>query len=117
VWKIKYLLHLHECLGTAKKECDSITTLIAHMVRILPKPAVVLPCERYLSEICESLEASGRDIKLATTELAALMDRLGDVKTMATEQLELSRNFWSGVLGFLIAVYAPLSFVSVSVLC
>jgi hypothetical protein len=115
VWKIKYLLHLQECLVMVEKECDSMNLLIAHMMHI--ESTMEQPRERYLSEVCDTLEAGGREIKLVTQEVAALAARLNDVRTMAIEQLELSRNFWSGVLGFLIAVYAPLSFVSVRVLC
>jgi len=55
------------------------------------------------------------NIKEVGKGMKKLADKLSGSKNQAIEQLELSRNFWGGILGFLLAVYVSLSFVSVSV--
>lgn len=92
-----------------EKECALTKTLIDQLIVLSPKPQ-----SQQTSSACDLLLTCSEHIALTGEEMSRLAENLTDTKTMAIEQLDLSRSFWGGVLGFLVAVYVPLSFISVN---
>lgn len=91
------------------KECNVTKPVIDKSIDLTPKPQ-----SQQTSSACDLLSACADHITLTGEEMSRLAENLTDTKTMAIEQLDLSRSFWGGVLGFLVAVYVPLSFISVN---
>lgn len=100
---------LQECLQAMAKECAFAKTVIDRLTSLTPKPQ-----SQQSFKACDLLLACADHIALTGEEMFRLGEKLTDTKTMAIEKLDLSRSFWGGVLGFLVAVYVPLSFIAVS---
>lgn len=91
------------------KECSFTKPIIGRLIDLTPKPQ-----SKQTSSACDLLLACADHIALTGEEMSRLAEKFTDTKTMAIEQLTLSRSFWGGILGFLVAVYVPLSFISVN---
>lgn len=89
------------------EQCEKASAQFEHLLS-LPE----LPLEEPMADICSSLRTSIESIRLVSSQMRILADGLTELKGKILEQMDLSRNFWNGVLGFFVAVYVPLSFAS-----
>ena len=109
-WKIKYLLHLQECLFTLSRQAHlSVTT-----GRQLVRPPASVPDDLHF--VLVEFDRILRDVDFLEGELANIARSIDITTKLVKEQIELSQSFWSTILAFVVAVYVPLSFASVSLM-
>lgn len=108
VWKTRFILHLQEFVQVLADQCDSTATQTRHFLNLRTRSD-----EKPMSEICKLLAQCTKKIHRASSDFSALAETLTEIKATAMEQLELSRSVSNGVITALVAVYVPLSFVSV----
>ena len=107
-WKIKYLLHLQEYLIFVATEAERT----AKSSRRLIHPPMIL--SDHEQEVYEPLTSHLRTIEGIASDLRADAHNIDGVVRMIKEQMDLSQSFWNTVLAFVVAIYVPLSFASVS---
>lgn len=90
------------------EQCGKANKQFEHLLKLPP-----LPQEESTMDICALLRTNIDNIHLVSSEMQKLAGELTSLKNKIVEQMDLSRTFWNGVLGFFVAIYVPLSFTSV----
>lgn len=111
-WKMQLLSHLQECYLDIARECDrNLETLKSLISRIsLPCTAADISLCHYLAE----LEEFRFDIQCLAAQLRLQAEAITPVKKLVREQMELVTNYRNTIIAVLVALYVPISFVSVS---
>ena len=104
------MLHIQEIADVLEFECRSAADTIKRLVSMPPKPM-----DRDLDAIVSKLDAFTIHFETLAQELKLRSADVTKVKMVVIEQMDTSRNFWNTVLAFLVALYVPLSFASVSI--
>jgi len=92
--------------------CERAKTATHTLLSFTPTPSILPDTQGY--SICEKLYKCEQDSTYLALELDARAISIRAVETMVLKQMELSRNFWSTVVTFVVALYVPISFASVS---
>ena len=79
---------------------------------MLISPPLVFEATVY--DVIGRLDKRVRDVEYLATEIENLARNIEEVHKMIKEHMELTQSFWSMVLAFVVALYVPLSFASVS---
>ena len=104
-WKIKYLLHLQECLSTVASQAR---LAVAQGSMLASRPA-----QQGLESALDCLDLHLADIQYLADEIDGLAEGIDSVQKLIKDQMDLAQSFWSTILGFVVAIYVPFSFASV----
>ena len=107
--KVQYLLHLRECHSWCANSCR----LNALESRGISRK-IELPATEYLSGVQKSMQAYHADLTYLADQLDAHVIHINEIKQLVTEQMDLFDKRRSRIIGFLIAIYVPLAFTTVS---
>lgn len=78
---------------------------------LIPPPCVLDEGEY---NACGFLQTTLIDVKFLARESEKLAKNIDQVMKLVKDQMELSQSFWSTMLVFVVAIYVPISFASVS---
>lgn len=92
-------------------QCSKAQSTLDHYLRLVPRPLT-----RSNANLCvaqNELAQASKRFSFLHSQLRKHADDVISLTEVIKEQIELSRSFWNTVLGFLVAIYVPLSFASV----
>jgi len=111
-WKIKLLLHLQECYRHAAQRCDENVQTVEMLISCMHLPCLSEDVALY--DYAQELGDCKLDLEYLATELRVKADAIDAVKKLVREQMDLDQNYKNAVIAVLVALYVPISFVSVS---
>lgn len=92
-------------------ECSKAQSTLDHYLRLVPRPLPGSHAKLYRAQ--NELAQASKRISFLHSQLRKHAHDVISLTEVIKEQIELSRSFWNTVLGFLVAIYVPLSFASV----
>ena len=90
-------------------ECEKALAIMNRFELLLAQPV-----QSSMHRLCFDIGECTVDLRLLAKQLRERGKRITAIKETVKEQMDTSRNFWNTVLAFLVALYVPLSFASVS---
>lgn len=111
-WKIQLLSHLQECHIDIAEQCEQNIETLKAILLCLPLPSPAADAASY--EHLDDLDQCKIDLEYLASELRAKSEAITPVKRLIREQMDYSTAYRNTVIAVLVALYVPISFVSVS---
>jgi hypothetical protein len=111
-YKAQLLSHLQECHIETAQRCDKILVTLRTLLARSMLPPTAADVEIY--KIMQELDDCAMDLESLSTQLRDKAAEIPRIKKIVREQMELVNNYRNTVIAILVALYVPISFVSVS---